>query len=142
MHEQIRILFKLTSRSRPKRCLETLDSIYSNMSSNKNFVVMLTTDTDDTSLDESFENRVGQFPNLLHFTDITNPKTKIAAINRDMDKFSYWDVLVNVSDDQKFIAKDYDDSIRYHMHRNSDISIILVTSAFIATMRVCRQLSY
>lgn len=116
MHNHIRLLLKLTTRSRPQRCLETLDSIYNNMSSNKNFVVMLSVDSDDLSLTENFIERVGTYPQLLYYTGLS--KNKIDAINRDVDKFSYWDVLVNVSDDQKFVIKDFDDSIRYHMHQN------------------------
>lgn len=116
LHNEIRLLIKLTSRSRPLRCIETLESIYSNMSDNKNFTVMLSIDSDDNSLDDSFYAKVDSFPQLIKYRGLS--KNKIDAINRDVDKFNYWDVLVNVSDDQVFIVKDYDESIRYHMHQN------------------------
>lgn len=77
---------------------------------------MLSVDSDDDSLTDEFINRVGTFRNLLYYSGLS--KNKIDAINRDVEKFSYWDVLVNVSDDQKFIVKDFDESIRYHMHQN------------------------
>jgi hypothetical protein len=37
---------------------------------------------------------------------------KVNAINRDMDFVGAWDILVNLSDDQKFTKKGFDDVIR------------------------------
>lgn len=42
-------------------------------------------------------------------------KTKIEAVNKDMDKSGEWDILLLASDDMIPIEKGYDDIIRNHM---------------------------
>jgi hypothetical protein len=42
-------------------------------------------------------------------------KSKIDAINRDVDKAKPWDILVNTSDDMWFIRRGFDDLIRKDM---------------------------
>jgi len=50
---------------------------------------------------------------------------KVDAINRDMNFVGHWDILVNMSDDQKFIKRGFDDVIRRYYDHEEDIFLHL-----------------
>ena len=106
---KLKILYKLTSRSRPHRCAETIASIVGNSSSEKEYMILLSCDSDDESMkdfvyDDSLNERIIIKKGLS--------KNKIDAINRDVNEFDYeWDVLVNVSDDM-IIEEGFDIVVR------------------------------
>lgn len=113
--DNLRILFKLTTRGRVKNAMKTIDSIYDNVAS-KNFELLISIDADDepskdglawlmmAQQDDPYYN--------FHFRSGLS-KNKVDAINRDVNSFLFdWDILVNVSDDQVFTVKGFDDIIR------------------------------
>lgn len=112
-----KILFKLTSRSRPSWMFRALDSIINNLYDKENYCIVCTFDSDDiTTNNMEVIGKLQGYKNLTyHFG---NSKTKIEAINNDIDKFpDDWNILVNVSDDQIFTSMFFDRTIRQAMEQ-------------------------
>ncbi len=114
------ILFKVTSRSRPEKFKFTINNIIENCV-NPAYYILASIDTEDTSTNTDDIKQFCKERNvlLMHASnwDEVNKreKTKIEAINRDMNDNPHlpnWDILVNVSDDQYFTVKGFDDIIR------------------------------
>lgn len=98
----MRILFKYTSRSRPKEFLRGLYSIIDNVASD-DYDVLISLDLDDPKLD--------QYGNCSAV--IGTSTGKIDAINRDLNEYQgEWDLLINMSDDMIFTVKGFDNIIR------------------------------
>ena len=107
----MKLIYKVTSRSRPERLKETLLSIVNN-ASRADHLICLTLDEDDRTVNNPdfkkwYESNIGW---ELH-PIFGRSKNKIDAINRDVEKFKVWDILVNVSDDQVFLEKGFDNQI-------------------------------
>lgn len=106
----MKILFKLTTRGRPELAIRCINSIADNINNAFDFHVLMSVDNDDKSYN---------WPKIMsiEFDWLTimsgESKSKIDAINRDVNEFDYdWDILVNVSDDHVFIKKGFDEDIR------------------------------
>lgn len=113
------IFFKATSRSRPERLKKTIDSIVNNLSGQVDYFIQISLDEDDSELAEYFK-----LISPTHEKIIGTSKNKIDAINRDMDLVDrWWDILVNVSDDQVFIKKDFDLDILEAFVQSNDIFV-------------------
>lgn len=98
----MRILFKYTSRSRPKEFLRGLYSIIDNVVSD-DYDVLVSLDLDDPKLD--------QYGNCSAV--IGTSTGKIDAINRDLNEYQGdWELIVNMSDDMIFTVKGFDNIIR------------------------------
>lgn len=99
------ILFKLTTRNRPHQAIRCLQSIIKNCVGPA--FIRVSSDLDAQS------GLLTDFCNRHNLQLIYGKSTgKINAINRDMDIACPWDILVNVSDDQVFTVKGFDDIIR------------------------------
>lgn len=117
-----KILYKLTSRSRPQRCSNTIASIVSNSSTDKEYGIVLSIDDDDETM-KDFEYPFYTDGRL--FVIRGKSKNKIDAINRDMDKIPFdWDILVNVSDDM-VIEKGFDVVVREAFANSLDLFLHL-----------------
>ncbi len=116
----MKILFKLTSRSRPEKFKETLENIIDNVSEDCEYKILCTVDSDDHTL-TGFVTFVDS-PYILH-SGVS--KNKIDAINRDMDKSGDWDILVNMSDDMRFIQKGFDKVIVDSFAGDTDLCLHL-----------------
>lgn len=109
------ILVKYASRGRPERFLNGLENIYATCSQSEKLRVLVTADIDDpTMCNEEMKNKIESFPNckVIYGTS----KNKIDAINRDLNilpaDFEDWDILVNFSDDMRWIMPSWDEYIR------------------------------
>lgn len=110
----MKILFKITSRSRRTNFLRAVDSIINNVSDKGNYHLLISLDDDDTTM------KPLPVINCPHTFKVYKKNegetiTKISAINRDVNDFTKlcdWDVIINVSDDQIFTQKGFDDIIR------------------------------
>jgi len=112
-----RLLFKYTSRSRPRRFIEGLESITSMVSDKENYTILCSLDEDDTTMNTlAMQEEIGRFPKT--FIQYGTSKSKIDAINRDMDAVKDWDILVVMSDDMRFTAYGFDQLIREGMAHN------------------------
>jgi hypothetical protein len=117
------ILFKLTTRSRPELAFRALDSIVTNLFDKESYMIIVSMDSGDATMNNSeVIERLKTYKNLTyHFG---NSKTKIEAINADVDKFpDDWSILVNFSDDQVIIKFGFDDIIRASF--GGDYSLLL-----------------
>lgn len=113
------ILFKITSRSRPERFFEALDSIVDNLSNKKDYFILCTFDADDNTMcNKEVHDKLSQYQNIKAYYGISY--SKVDAINRDLAFAPEFDILVNVSDDQKFLVHGFDDIIRNDMPEDLD----------------------
>ncbi len=109
----MKILFKLATKSRPQRFFEALESIINNITSD-DYLVAVTADANDpTMFNPEVTTRCSQYKNveILFGSSVS----KIDAINRDLPLYPGWDILVNFSDDMKFITKGFGENIRTNM---------------------------
>lgn len=102
----MKILFKYASRSRVENFARGLKSIVENCES-QNFHILVSVDTDDKEMENS-----KSLSSKLQIV-FGESKSKIAAVNRDVNECGYdWDVLVTMSDDMIFTKKGFDNIIR------------------------------
>ncbi len=114
----MKLLFKLTTRSRPQRAIKTLESIYANIKTD-NFHILMSLDSDDPTTPDLYEWCSGKFDKIT--IKFGESKNKIDAINRDLNNLLIkWDVLLNVSDDQVFIKEGFDEVILQSLNGNLD----------------------
>lgn len=101
------MLYKLASRSRPKKFFETLDNIIEN-AMHEDYIILCSLDIDDDSMTHpEIKGRIHAYGERVRaYWGFSG--SKIAAINRDIPFVQEWDILVNVSDDQRFIYKGFD----------------------------------
>lgn len=102
----MKILYNFPSRSRPKAFFEVLDNIR-DMSASENYIVLAKLDNDDPELSKYLES-LTKYPS---WQSINYSRSKVHAINRDIPE-NGWDILVNISDDQRFTVKGFDNIIR------------------------------
>ena len=70
-----------------------------------NYTILVSIDEDDESMFEF------NYPDDNVFIVRGTSKNKIDAINRDMDIFEGWKILINTSDDMHFEIKGFDEII-------------------------------
>jgi hypothetical protein len=110
----MKILYQYASRSRPQRFFEGLFNILEYQEDKQNFWIHCVLDEDDPTVDEQFIDKVEDLKIdyrgdiLWNFGRSTG---KINAINRQLPDVN-WDILVNFSDDMRFIFKGFDQVIR------------------------------
>lgn len=107
------ILFKLATRSRPHKAKKAIDNIIMNCNS-MNYTILVSIDEDD----ETMQGFNYQDDNV--FIVRGTSKNKIDAINRDMEIFEGWKILVNTSDDMHFEVRGFDEIIRQDFNGNYD----------------------
>lgn len=101
----MKILYKLTSRSRPAKLLGVIKNIES-LARHENYLIACTLDQDDQTITDSVKKELMTHPKVKCFYG--RSRSKIDAINRDMNKVGDWDILFNVSDDQLFLVEGFD----------------------------------
>ena len=107
------ILFKLATRSRPEKARASINNIIENCTSD-NFTILVSADFDD----DTMKNFSYVHSNVTIVYGIS--KSKIDAINRDMDITPKFDILINTSDDMVFQVKGFDNIIRQDFAGNLD----------------------
>lgn len=114
-----KILIKYATKGRPERFFGGMDSIYNLCEMPEHLRVLVTADIDDPNMfNDMVKERVEKYKNakIIYGTS----KGKINAINRDMDilpnGFEDWDILVNFSDDQRFVMPRWDMYLRVHFN--------------------------
>jgi hypothetical protein len=122
----MKILVKFPTRSRPARFFRSLASVFDNAYDPDNIFVLVTADTDDQSMNNNAVKReLMQYYNRNICLIYGQSKSKVDAINRDMDKVAKdfpaaadWNILVVLSDDMRMITMGWDEIIRVEMQRN------------------------
>lgn len=108
-----RIIFKLSTRSRPDNARRTIDNIISKVK-DPNYKIIVTLDVDDISMHgfTYVHDRV-----ILFWGKSNN---KIHAFNRTISFIKEWDILVSMSDDMVFYKDGFDLDIREAFNGNYD----------------------
>lgn len=107
----MKILYNIASRGRVHQFVETIKNIY-DLSASTDYSIVVKLDEDDPELKHYMEHMVRLFETKEDLIiRIGKSISKIDAINRDIPQ-SGWDILVNLSDDQRFKVKGFDDFIR------------------------------
>jgi hypothetical protein len=115
------ICYSFASRSRPDRFFQTLDNIIAMSASNDYFIVAKLDDDDMTMNDPLVKERLLSYPMVI--VKWGTSKSKIHAINRDLEDIPHWDIMVCASDDMRFRTIGFDDIIRNNMPASLDAFI-------------------
>ena len=107
----MRICFNLASRSRPARFFAVLENLR-DMTLDKDYFVVFKGDEDDFEM-WSQRGRLLQYPEVIKMWG--HSKSKIHAINRDLNNLPEYDIICNLSDDQLFIERGFDRKIKEQM---------------------------
>jgi len=116
METDPKLLIKFPTRGRPEKFFTALDRYIDMAEDISKIAFLITLDSDDVSMNgcvdrlESYKKRC----KLLYF--FGDSKTKIEAINADMDTVSGWDIVLLASDDMIPVVKGYDYIIRKDMN--------------------------
>ena len=111
----MKILVKFPTFNRPKQFYNTLYEYYKKANNKNDMHFLISIDECDVSMNtETVLNGLKSYPNLE--VVIGDSKSKIDAVNRDLEKTEYkWDILLLASDDMVPMEKGYDDIIRNDM---------------------------
>jgi hypothetical protein len=106
----MRLLIKYPTRNRKEKFFSTLDKYYSLSSNPNNLFFLISLDENDISMNNSeVLKKLDGYKNLKYF--IGNSKSKIDAVNRDIEKYNLWEILMIASDDMIPQVKGYDEII-------------------------------
>lgn len=124
-HNHLKILIKFPTRGRPEKFFSVLDKYIDNAFDLSKIAFCISMDEDDRSMNnDAITSKLNSYKNkvkLVYFYG--KSKSKIQAINADMDKIDGWDIVLLASDDMIPVVKNYDDTIRYDMNvyfKNTD----------------------
>jgi hypothetical protein len=128
------ILMKVSSRERPELLLETVRQYVSMANNTEDMAWLFSFDYDDSGYQTTwFAAHLNALLEQCHRHVVyAVSQSKIHAINRDIGAFTFqltespiknWDILLNISDDQRPIVKGYDDTIRRIMPDDLDASL-------------------
>jgi hypothetical protein len=115
-----KILFKFASRSRESKFFASLDNIISKVHDKENYIIVASLDYDDKTMfnKEVLERLIPYVKNNNVIPVFGYSKSKIDAINRDMDKFDDFSIICNTSDDMEFQVEGFDNIIRDKFTQN------------------------
>lgn len=113
----MKLLIKFPTRNRVKKFFEVLDLYYNYLEDKDNTEICVSIDTDDSTMNnDSIFKRLEEYDNLSYF--VSNNKSKIQAINADMEEFDGdFDIILLASDDMVPQIKGYDNIIRENMEK-------------------------
>jgi hypothetical protein len=119
------LLIKFPTRGRNFKFFNTLDKYYKLLSNEREVKFLITIDEDDDTMNNSTSlELLSNYHNLTYV--IGKSVSKIHAVNRDLENFSDWDVVLLASDDMIPVTQGYDDIILSQMEkRYSDTDGIL-----------------
>ena len=113
----MRILIKFPTRSRPNKFFETLERYLATASGKHDIRVLVSCDIDDVSMfNMAVQRQFATMPQVsVHYG---RSKSKVQAINADMEHAGEYDVLLLASDDMLPKEHGYDDIICEEMTRH------------------------
>ena len=112
--DDLTILIKFPSRSRPEKLVDTFQK-YISLASNTSLIsVLISLDKDDSTVSTELIQRLKSIHPSTQ-VHVGEPCGKIGAINRDMEEAGPYDILLLASDDMIPVQYGYDKLIRNHM---------------------------
>jgi hypothetical protein len=116
----LKLLIKFPTRGRPDKFFSVLQKYYDKAKYKDKIAFVISCDEDDSSMNnDNVKQKLDEFSKkcrLVYF--FGNSKTKIEAINADVDKVKSWDILLLASDDMIPVYDGYDEVITNDMDRN------------------------
>ena len=110
----MKILVKMPTKLRKEQFFNTLDKFYSLCEDINNIIFVITLDNDDVIMNtDEIKEKLSNYQNL--FYNFGNSISKLYATNRDLNKYSEWDIMVLASDDTVPKIKGWDTVIREKM---------------------------
>jgi hypothetical protein len=117
MEKKFKLLVKFPTRGRKDLFFKVLDKYYEFLDDLDNTIFVVTCDLDDTEMNnESVIKKLESYKNLFFY--FGNSKTKIEAINSDLDKHNDYDIILLASDDMIPQLEGYDKIIRDNMNKH------------------------
>jgi hypothetical protein len=111
----MKLIIKFPTRNRPNKFLKVLDT-YVRYLDDKTTEIIVSCDTDDISMNEDYiQDVIEQYDNVKLIYG--NNKTKIEAINANLDNIDF-DIVLLASDDMIPIVKGFDTIIKNKMIEN------------------------
>jgi len=115
MSKPAHILIKFPTRTRPQKFFDGLNNILNTAADLKNITIVITADEDDDTMYNA-ETLTQLKPYLALHKNIKLmfgiSKSKVHAINRDMEKFTDFDICLVMSDDMEFLVYGWDNLVR------------------------------
>jgi hypothetical protein len=112
----MKLLVKFPTRGRKEIFFNVLDKYYELLDDIENTKFVITCDLDDKEMNNEFViKKLESYKNL--FFHFGNSKTKIEAVNSDLDKYNDYDIILLASDDMIPQIKGYDKIIRDNMNK-------------------------
>lgn len=114
---ECKITYVFPSRSRTSAFFETLNNIIDN-SIKDNFEIICSLDLDDDTMNnDAVKEAISSYEKVTAYWGLSTDK--VNAINRECDKIpTDTEILILVSDDQRFIVNGFDDIIRAEMQKH------------------------
>lgn len=108
--ESIKLLVKFPTRQRPERFFATLDRYYKYLSGKNQVHFVISCDSDDRSMNnDDVKRKLQAYPELTFYYG--SSRSKVEAINRDVEKHLDFDILLLASDDMVPEEHGYDEII-------------------------------
>ena len=114
----LKLLIKFPTRGRPEKFFSVLDQYIEKANDLSKIAFLISMDADDSTMNnniiisrlESYKNKI----KIVYF--FGQSKSKIQAVNADMEKVQGWDIVLLASDDMVPVVKGYDHVIRSDMN--------------------------
>jgi len=112
----MKLLIKFPTRGRTEKFFTVLDKYYGMLDDLDNTEFCITIDNDDSTMNnDKVLDRLETYKNLYYFVGYS--KTKIEAVNADMEEFEDFDIVLLASDDMIPLKQGYDTIIRNNMKK-------------------------
>jgi hypothetical protein len=110
------LLIKFPTRGRPEKFFNVLDQYLSFMDDKENYRVVVSCDEDDDSMNNvHIIQKINSYKNVRIF--FSKNKSKIEAVNANMDEQKEYDIILLASDDMIPVQKGFDSMIRENMRK-------------------------
>lgn len=114
--EQIELLIKIPTRSRPEQFFNRLDIYFKKLSGEVNCTFLISCDRNDLTMNNiNVIKRLCKYKNLFFY--FGDNKSKVEAYNADINKHLNFNVLLVASDDMEPVVDGYDKIIMDRMKR-------------------------
>ena len=113
----MKLLIKFPSRSRPDKFKYALYNYISKCKNKKDTSFLFTFDEDDATMNNTdMQDEIKELcGSMTYFINYGKSENKIDAINRDLNGYWYWHILLLASDDMIPVVKGYDEILREKM---------------------------
>jgi hypothetical protein len=117
MKTDFKLLIKFPTRGRPEKFFQVLNKYIENAKNLSKIAFLISMDNNDLDMNnieiKTKLDTLSKTIKIVYFYG--NNKSKIEAVNADMEKVTGWDIVLLASDDMIPVVKGYDDIIRTHM---------------------------